>query len=332
VAGAVGTVTISTNMAGRGTDIRLGGRDEADRDRVVALGGLYVIGTNRHESRRIDDQLRGRSGRQGDPGSSRFFVSLEDPLLERFGIRELIPRASFPAPQDGPIDDPVIRREIARAQRVVDGQNRDTRRTLRKYADVIDGQRQFVQDWRCEVLHGTSPPDLLADSAQMRYRKFADRFGEQLMCEIERRLTLLTIDRCWCDYLAEMARVRDGIHLVTLGGKQPYEVFHEHARKAFVETLARIDDEIVTTFERIEITADGVDWEGEGLLGPSSTWTYLVTDTPFTTGPLAAMAGRQSAGLLVAWMYWPLWIAWGFFRKWRMRREHAAGKRGDQRG
>ena len=82
---------------------------------------------------------------------------------------------------------------------------------------------------------------------------------------------------------------------MTLGGKRPYEVFHEHAREAFVETLARIDDEIVATFERIEITADGVDWEGEGLLGPSSTWTYLVTDTPFTTGPLAAMAGRQSA-------------------------------------
>ena len=90
-----------------------------------------------------------------------------------------------------------------------------------------------------------------------------------------------------------MARVRDGIHLVTLGGKQPYEVFHEHARTAFKATLERIDDEIIETFERIQITAHGVDWEGEGLFGPSSTWTYLVTDTPFTAGPLAAMAGRQ---------------------------------------
>ncbi len=331
-AGAVGAVTISTNMAGRGTDIRLGGRDEVDRDRVVALGGLYVIGTNRHESRRIDDQLRGRSGRQGDPGSSRFYVSLEDPLLERFGIRELIPRTAFPVQQEGPIDEPLVRREIARAQRVVDGQNRDTRRTLRRYADVIDGQRQFVQDWRQDVLNGTSPPDLLSDQAQERYRLLSERFGDGLLSEVERRLTLLTIDRCWCEFLAEMARVRDGIHLVSLGGKQPYEVFHEHARTAFKETLARIDDEIVETFDRIQITENGVDWEGEGLLGPSSTWTYLVTDTPFTTGPLAAMANRQSLGAIVAFMYWPLWIAWGFFRKWRMKREHKGGKRGDQRG
>ena len=86
-AGAFGAVTISTNMAGRGTDIRLGGEREADRDRVAALGGLYVIGTNRHESRRVDLQLRGRAGRQGDPGESRFFVSLEDDLLVRYGIQ-----------------------------------------------------------------------------------------------------------------------------------------------------------------------------------------------------------------------------------------------------
>jgi hypothetical protein len=77
-------------MAGRGTDIRLGGPDEKERDRVVALGGLYVIGTNRHESRRIDEQLRGRAGRQGDPGSSRFFVSLEDDLVRRYGVEKLV--------------------------------------------------------------------------------------------------------------------------------------------------------------------------------------------------------------------------------------------------
>src|SRR5262249_58170140 len=82
-AGAVGAVTISTNMAGRGTDIRLGGAREEERERVVVLGGLYVIGTNRHESRRIDDQLRGRAGRQGDPGTARFFVRLEDALMAR---------------------------------------------------------------------------------------------------------------------------------------------------------------------------------------------------------------------------------------------------------
>ena len=153
-AGAIGAVTISTNMAGRGTDIRLGGQNEAERDAVVALGGLYVIGTNRHESLRIDRQLRGRAGRQGDPGSSRFFVSLEDELLVRFGLEELIPRVSLPARQMDEVDDPLLRREIARAQRIVDGQNIDMRKTLKRYSDVLEAQRQFIQNWRREVLDG----------------------------------------------------------------------------------------------------------------------------------------------------------------------------------
>ena len=100
-AGMPGAVTISTNMAGRGTDIVLGGGDPALRERVAALGGLYVIGTNRHESRRVDDQLRGRAGRQGDPGSSRFFISLEDDLISRYGVMGLIPRARRPAGRTG---------------------------------------------------------------------------------------------------------------------------------------------------------------------------------------------------------------------------------------
>src|SRR5262245_40969931 len=130
-AGALGAVTISTNMAGRGTDIRLGGGGERQRDAVVALGGLLVIGTNRHESRRIADQLRGRAGRQGDPGASRFLISLEDSLLQRCGIERLLParlrqelRAAGAAGEDArTIDHPAVRREVARVQRIVEGQH-----------------------------------------------------------------------------------------------------------------------------------------------------------------------------------------------------------------
>ena len=192
-AGAVGAVTISTNMAGRGTDIRLGGRDEADRDRVVALGGLYVIGTNRHESRRIDDQLRGRAGRQGDPGSSRFFVSLEDPLLERFGIRDLIPRASFPAATGtDAIDDPVIRREIARAQRVVDGQNRDTR----THPAAILGCHRRPATVRPGLASRGPGRDVSSGAAGRAGAESISRIcragsAKTLLREIERRLTLL---------------------------------------------------------------------------------------------------------------------------------------------
>ena len=331
-AGMIGAVTISTNMAGRGTDIRLGGRDEREHEGVVALGGLYVIGTNRHESLRIDRQLRGRAGRQGDPGSSRFFVALDDDLLVRFGLEGLIPRSGMPDRQDRPVDDPLLRREIARAQRIVDGQDIDTRRTLRKYSDVIEAQRRYIQGWRREILEGVESPCLLAEACGPRCAEVEERVGEKTLRDIERRITLLVIDRCWCDYLAEMARVRDGIHLVTLGGKTPYEVFHAHARNALELTLERIDGQIVEVFESVEVTGDGVDWEGEGLLGPSSTWTYMVTDTPFVTGPLTAMANRQSIGLVVAWMYWPLWMAWGAYRRFKMKREHAEGKRGGRRG
>src|SRR5215469_7232161 len=132
-AGQRGAVTISTNMAGRGTDIRLG-------DGVAALGGLYVIGTNRHESRRIDNQLRGRSGRQGDPGCSRFFVSLEDPLIVKY--RDLNPHFR---------DDP------AAIQSLVEGQHLDQRLFLQSYDSPVEGQRNKIHSHRQEVLDGRTP-------------------------------------------------------------------------------------------------------------------------------------------------------------------------------
>ena len=155
-AGALGAVTISTNMAGRGTDIRLGGEHEADHDQVAALGGLYVIGTNRHESRRVDLQLRGRAGRQGDRGESCFFVSLEDDLLLRYRTRGLIPAPFMPDRSDTPIDIPVVNREIARTQRIVEGQNFEIRRTLARYAHVVERQHARLMEWR--VLLGRRSP------------------------------------------------------------------------------------------------------------------------------------------------------------------------------
>ncbi|MGH9937097.1 MAG: accessory Sec system translocase SecA2, partial [Blastocatellia bacterium] len=168
-AGAVGAVTISTNMAGRGTDIRLGGTREEERERVVKLGGLYVIGTNRHESRRIDDQLRGRAGRQGDPGTSRFFVSLEDDLMARFGIDNLIPPKIRPAPQDEAIEHPAVRREVERLQRIVEGQNYEIRKTLWRYSSLVEEQRRALQDWRVAALTGEAELELCAERLPERY-------------------------------------------------------------------------------------------------------------------------------------------------------------------
>ena len=159
-AGAPGAVTISTNMAGRGTDIRLGGQHETDRARVAALGGLYVIGTNRHESGRVDLQLRGRAGRQGDPGESRFFLSLEDDLLVRFGIGGLISTRFAPTRQDEPIDHPIVNREIARVQRIIEGQNFEIRQTLSRYATVVEIQHAMLMERRRALLLEEAVPDV----------------------------------------------------------------------------------------------------------------------------------------------------------------------------
>ncbi|MCP4902416.1 MAG: accessory Sec system translocase SecA2 [bacterium] len=316
-AGGLGAVTISTNMAGRGTDIRLGGRDERDREAVVDLGGLYVIGTNRHESRRIDDQLRGRAGRQGDPGDSRFFISLEDDLVCRFGLRENLPPGLDRKSLEHRSIAKRVAREIARTQRVVEGQNFDTRKTLEKYSEVIEGQRQYLQSWRQEILTGHTEPGVFAQQSTARFDALVPQVGRTVLDEIENRITLIVVDRCWSEYLAEIAEIRDGIHLVTLGGLTPINEFHTRAREAFNALLGRVNDQVVEVFEAVEITENGVDWEKEGLTGPSSTWTYLVTDQPFKTGPLAAMAGRQSVGAYLAVAYAPFLMAWMAFCRWR---------------
>ncbi|NNE71814.1 MAG: accessory Sec system translocase SecA2, partial [Rhodothermales bacterium] len=149
-AGAPGAVTVSTNMAGRGTDIRLGGKDGAARDEVVKAGGLFVIGTNRHESSRTDAQLRGRAARQGDPGETQFVVSLEDPLMLRNDIASLLPKRRTAQLGDGQgrIEDIRVWREVERVQRMSESRDGELRATTSRYSEVLDRQRAPVLDWR----------------------------------------------------------------------------------------------------------------------------------------------------------------------------------------
>jgi preprotein translocase subunit SecA len=196
-AGERGAVTISTNMAGRGTDIKLG-------DGVAELGGLHVIGTNRHESRRIDNQLRGRAGRQGDPGSSRFFVSAKDDLFRKYAS----PLHS--------LDD------IEAVQRVVEGQNLDIRQFLHKYESVIEGQRQRIGGRRQDILTGATP------SAS----------------ELEQLVTLATIDDLWSEYLASITDLREGVQWLSYGGRQPLFEYLTAVDSLFQQLEARIAEEI----------------------------------------------------------------------------------------
>jgi len=166
-AGKIGAITIATNMAGRGTDIQLGGnkdfRDEdnqkeldqikEDKEKVKSLGGLYIVGTERHESRRIDNQLRGRSGRQGDPGSSIFYISLEDELMRIFGAHSIDGMLKkLGLKENESIDHPWINKAMERAQQKVEGRNFDIRKTLIKFDDVMNDQRQVIFGQRVKIL------------------------------------------------------------------------------------------------------------------------------------------------------------------------------------
>ncbi|GAA5784588.1 protein translocase subunit SecA [Chitiniphilus shinanonensis] len=206
-AGRPGQVTIATNMAGRGTDIVLGGNIERDirvieqdealdevsrrsridalrsdwkveHEKVVAAGGLHIIGSERHESRRIDNQLRGRSGRQGDPGSSRFYLSLEDPLLRIFaGERVAFVMDKLKMPEGEPIEAGIVSRAIESAQRKVEGRNYDIRKQLLEYDDVANDQRRAIYTQRNELLESDNVTDTIA---AMRNAFFDDLFEQHV--------------------------------------------------------------------------------------------------------------------------------------------------------
>ena len=263
-AGERGAITISTNMAGRGTDIQLG-------PGVAEFGGLYVIGTNRHESRRIDNQLRGRAGRQGDPGSSRFFISLQDDLMLRYAGEGVLQ-----------IRDP------EGIQRVMEGQNLTIRLFLNKYESVIEAQRQIVQRRRQQIFAGRRCDDVAPGRAA--FREEVDVEGEpelkrdaqagatrcsleEPMSETERLVRLTTIDDLWSDYLAETADYRAGIHLVSWS-RDP---LHEYLITVD-ETFTRLQRKIEKESERRlkEAMATGILPRQRG-----ATWTYLTSDQPF---------------------------------------------------
>ena len=326
-AGSLGAVTISTNMAGRGTDIKLGGRDGRGRAAVAARGGLYVIGTNRHESLRVDQQLRGRSGRQGDPGSSRFFVSAEDPIIARYGIRRLL-AVPGPSTSDEPTTNPVLRREIRRAQRIIEGENLDIRRRLRDYSEVVETQRQWIQAWRHEILRAEPRLALLAERSPARYAQARAVAGDDMLRRVEQRVTLLALDRQWSNHLAQMRWKRDRLPLIGLAGKDPLAEFFREAGDEFDRLPSRVEDQAVRTFEQIEVTADGVDWEQDGLLGPSSTWTYLVNDDQFLgNNVLRDLSHRPGLAAWAVLTLGPLLFLWGLRERWLRRRKRAARDR-----
>jgi len=322
-AGAPGAVTIATNMAGRGTDIRLGNGTPGSAAHVEALGGLYVIGSNRHESRRVDLQLRGRAGRQGDPGETRFFLSLDDALLVRYGIRALISARYLPTPQTGPIEEPLVRREIARAQRIIEGQNFEIRRTLARYASMLEDQYAVVMDRRAALVSGDEAPEVWASAPEARACLVA-AVGERATEDAERAVTRAHLDRLWREHLAASADLREGIHLVRLGGQDPLQRFTTEVRSAFSRLAEAIDAAVLTSLDRVRASDGRLEIDGLDLKGPSSTWTYLVNDDPFREQVLLSLlgAGGKSMAIYAAVVMPMLFLFWTLVQHfWKRRRK-----------
>lgn len=241
-AGQKGAVTIATNMAGRGTDIKLG-------EGVKELGGLYIIGTERHESRRIDNQLRGRSGRQGDPGMSQFYLSMEDELMRRFGserMQGMMERLGMA--DDQPIESKLVTRSVESAQKRVEGNNFDARKQLLQFDDVMRQQREIIYKQRFEVLDSEN----LSDDIKAMMKSVIDRAvaAHAPESEVPEEWNLQAI----VDYMNGTIFDEGDLTEDELKGKESDEIsewLYEKAEKKYEEKQASFPEEQAREFERV---------------------------------------------------------------------------------
>ena len=302
-AGKVKAVTIATNMAGRGVDIMLGGSApskfkvqssrlrqdfggqakfkvgeedsnvtddfknwQSDYEAVKKLGGLHVIGTERHEARRTDNQLRGRAGRQGDAGSSQFFVSLEDDLMRIFGgdkIKSLM--TALNVPDDQPIQAGMISGAIESAQAKIEGFNFDARHHLLEYDDVTNKHREVIYKKRREVLE-IPAEDLknkiietikIAGFTEEEYNKKEKEVGKENSYHINKLVSLRVLDVLWQDHLSNMEHLRDSVSLRAYGGHDPLVEYKNESRRLFSQLLNEIDSEIANNILKASLQIQG---------------------------------------------------------------------------
>jgi len=286
-AGKLATVTVSTQMAGRGTDIRLGGSDEADHDAVAELGGLHVIGTGRHHTERLDNQLRGRAGRQGDPGSSVFFSSWEDDVVVSHLEPEKLPMQTD---EDGRIVSDRAGQMLEHAQRVAEGRLLDVHANTWRYNQLTAQQRAIIVERRETLLRTTTARDELKELAPDRYQELVDEVGEDELERICRLIMLYHLDRGWADHLAYLSDIRESIHLRALGRQDPLDEFHRMAVDAFASLAADAIEAAQQTFETANVLEDEPGLDLSKLARPTSTWTYMIHDNPLADDTMAALS------------------------------------------
>jgi preprotein translocase subunit SecA len=286
-AGKFGAVTVSTQMAGRGTDIRLGGSDEADHDRVAELGGLHVVGTGRHHTERLDNQLRGRAGRQGDPGSSVFFSSWEDDVVVANLDRNKLPMQTD---DDNRIVGAKAAGLLDHAQRVAEGRMLDVHANTWRYNQLIAQQRAIIVDRRNTLLRTATAREELAELAPKRYEELSEDVSEERLETICRLIMLYHLDRGWADHLAYLADIRESIHLRALGRQNPLDEFHRLAVDAFASLAADAIEAAQQTFETANVLEEEPGLDLSKLARPTSTWTYMVNDNPLSDDTLATLS------------------------------------------
>jgi preprotein translocase subunit SecA len=286
-AGEYGTVTVSTQMAGRGTDIRLGGSDESDHDRVAELGGLHVVGTGRHHTERLDNQLRGRAGRQGDPGSSVFFSSWEDDVVAANLESNKLPTETD---EDGRIVSPKTSGLLDHAQRVAEGRLLDVHANTWRYNQLIAQQRAIIVERRNTLLRTATAREELEELAPDRYEELSDDLSEERLEEICRLIMLYHLDRGWADHLAYLADIRESIHLRALGRQNPLDEFHRLAVDAFASLAADAIEAAQQTFETANVLEEEQGLDLSKLARPTSTWTYMVNDNPLSDDTLSTLS------------------------------------------
>lgn len=286
-AGDIGRVTVSTQMAGRGTDIRLGGANENDHAEVAALGGLAVIGTARHRTARLDNQLRGRAGRQGDPGLSLFFVSLDDDIITTGGADESF--SAQPEP-DGRLTGNRAQQFVEHCQRVTEGQLLEIHSQTWKYNKLLADHRDILDERRATILDTDTAWRELSKRCPQRAAELS-HLPQPALDQAAREIMLFHLDAEWSEHLALMDDVRESIHLRAIARETPIDEYHRIAVREFKDLANRAVDQAVETFNTVDIDESGAHLADAGWKRPSATWTYMVSDNPLAGSGNSVISG-----------------------------------------
>ena len=285
-AGKPYSVTVSTNMAGRGVDIKLGGSDENEKEFVCGVGGLYVISSSINSSRRIDNQLKGRAGRQGDPGVSKFFISLEDETIAPFFDDELSSRKKMTIKDKFAL--------VRSAQKTLEGNEAEARYTLKKYSYIIEHQRKVISDYRLKILNDEEAPNILQSEDLDKYLELEQTVGKEGINLAEKQLILYYINQHFATYLEAMEDYKSGVYLTIVAGKNPFDEFNRTAISAFEEMNQDIRFDVLNKMREADITKSGIDMSKHGLDGATGTWTYMVDDSAGQFNHLPAIMNMVS--------------------------------------